>query len=184
MRSTRPIERAGAVESLMPNALSRTTVMKPAEARPEWFVLDAQGLTVGRLATQIATVLMGKHKPQYTPHVDTGDYVIVVNADQVRFSGGTMSHARHEHFTTKMAKKVYRWHTQWPGGLREVAAINLWEKHPEAVLKKAVQRMMPKSALGKRMLDKLKLYAGTTHPHQAQQPKPFPEHLLPKKSDK
>jgi large subunit ribosomal protein L13 len=79
-----------------------------------------------------------------------------------------------------MAKKSYRWHTQWPGGLREISAINLWEKSPEAVLLKAVRRMMPKSALGKRMLDKLKLYSGETHPHQAQQPKPFPEHLLPK----
>lgn len=170
----------GPAEIAMTSVMPKTTVLKPAETRPEWYVVDAKGMTVGRLATQIATVLMGKHKPQYTPHVDSGDYVIVVNVDQVRFSGGQMAHARHEHFTTKMAKKSYRWHTQWPGGLREISAINLWEKSPEAVLLKAVRRMMPKSALGKRMLDKLKLYSGETHPHQAQQPKPFPEHLLPK----
>lgn len=163
----------------MSNAMSKTTLIKPAEVSPEWFVVDAAGMTVGRLATQIATVLMGKHKPTYTPSVDTGDYVVVVNADQVRFSGSQMSHAKHEHFTAKMSKKSYRWHTQWPGGLREVAAIDLWEKNPEAILLKAVRRMMPKSAMGKRMLDKLKLYNGANHPHQAQQPQPFPAHLLP-----
>ena len=123
---------------------------------------------------------MGKHKPEYTPSVDTGDFVIVVNAGQAKFSGSQMAHSKHESFTTKMSKKSYRWHTQWPGGLREISAINLWEKQPEAILKKAVQRMMPKSALGKRMLDKLKLYPGAEHPHQAQQPLPFPEYLLPK----
>jgi large subunit ribosomal protein L13 len=122
---------------------------------------------------------MGKHKPEYTPSVDTGDYVVVVNVEQVRFSGSQMSHAKHEGFSTKMSKKAYRWHTQWPGGLREVSAIDLWTKQPESILKKAVQRRMPKSALGKRMLDKLKLYAGPNHPHQAQQPLPLPEYLMP-----
>src|SRR4029078_13526559 len=129
----------------------------------------------GRLATQLATVLMGKHKPEYTPNVDTGDFVVVVNADQVRFSGGAKTHGKHTHFSIKMSKKTYRWHTQWPGGLREVAAIDMWTKKPESILLKAVQRMMPKSALGKRMLDKLKLYNGPNHPHQAQQPQPLPD---------
>jgi large subunit ribosomal protein L13 len=164
----------------MTNPMPKTTLVKPADVQPKWYVVDAAGQTVGRLATQIATVLMGKHKPEYTPNVDTGDFVVVVNAEQVRFSGGQMSHAQHEHFSTKMAKKSYRWHTQWPGGLREVAAIDLWSKQPEAILLKAVKRMMPKNALGKRMLDKLKLYAGPNHPHQAQQPAAFPEYLMPR----
>ncbi len=163
----------------MTSAMSKTTLIKPAELNPQWFVVDAEGMTVGRLATQLATVLMGKHKPSYTPNVDTGDYIIVLNADKVRFSGGQMSHAKNENFTTKMAKKSYRWHTQWPGGLREITAIQLWEKQPEGILLKAVKRMLPKSALGKRMLDKLKLFNGSDHPHQSQQPLPFPEYLLP-----
>jgi len=162
--------------------MPKTTLIKPAEINPEWYVVDATGLTVGRLATQIATVLMGKHKPTYTPSVDTGDFVIVVNAEQIRFSGSKMAHPKNDNFSIKMSKKFYRWHTQWPGGLREISAINLWEKNPEEILRKAVQRMMPKSAMGKRMLDKLKLYAGTSHPHQAQQPQPFPPHLLPAQS--
>lgn len=159
--------------------MQKTSIVKPAERKPEWYLVDASGLTVGRLATQIATVLMGKHKPQYTPFVDTGDYVIVINAGQVKFSGNQMSHGENENFSTKMAKKSYRWHTQWPGGLREVTAIQLWEKRPEEILRLAVRRMMPKSALGKRMLDKLKLYVGPSHPHQSQQPQPLPEHLMP-----
>lgn len=167
----------------MTSAMDKTSVIKPADAKPEWYVVDVAGMTVGRIATRIATVLMGKHKPQYTPNVDTGDYVIVVNADKVLFSGSKMSHEKHENFSTKMAKKSYRWHTQWPGGLREVAAIDLWEKHPDAILLKAVRRMMPKSAIGKRMLDKLKLYNGPDHPHQAQKPTPLPEHLMPATKD-
>ncbi len=163
----------------MSDPMSKTTLVKPAEINPEWFIIDVAGMTVGRVATQIATVLMGKHKPQYTPSVDTGDFVIVVNADQVLFSGSKMSHDKHEHFSTKMAKKFYRWHTQWPGGLREISAIDLWTKQPDAILLKAVRRMMPKSAMGKRMLDKLKLYSGPNHPHQAQRPSPFPEYLMP-----
>ena len=159
--------------------MQKTSIVKPAERKPEWYVVDASGMTVGRLATQIATVLMGKHKPQYTPHVDTGDYVIVVNAAQVKFSGSKMAHTENDQFSSKMSKKSYRWHTQWPGGLREVSAIQLWEKKPEEILRLAVRRMMPKSALGKRMLDKLKLYVDANHPHQSQQPAPLPEHLMP-----
>jgi large subunit ribosomal protein L13 len=166
----------------MSSAMSKTTLIKPADVKPGWFVVDAAGQTVGRLATQIATVLMGKHKPEYTPSVDTGDFVIVVNAGQVRFSGSKMAHDKHEHFSVKMSKKSYRWHTLWPGGLKEIGAIELWEKKPEAILLKAVQRMLPKSAMGKRMLDKLKLFADSNHPHQAQQPRPFPDYLMPKKT--
>ncbi len=149
-------------------------------AEPRWYVIDATGMVVGRLATQIATVLMGKHRPEYTPHVDTGDYVIVINADKVQFSGDEMKHKSHEHFTTKMSKKSYTWYTGWPGGQRHIDAIDLWSKKPNEILKLAVKRMMPKNALARHMFDKLKLFSGPTHPHQAQQPEPFPEHLLPR----
>lgn len=157
----------------------QTSFVKPADCKPEWFVIDAEGQIVGRLATKIATVLMGKHKPSYTPHVDTGDYVVVINADKVRFSGSAMVHEKHESFTNKMAAKKYKWYTGWAGGGREISAINLWEKRPEDILLKAVKRMMPKNALARHMLDKLKLYSGTEHPHQAQQPQPIPAHLMP-----
>ena len=126
----------------------RTTFLKPADvtaAKKEWYVVDADGQIVGRLATQIATVLMGKHKPTYTPHVDTGDFVIVLNADKVRFGGRQMVHPEHRFFTTKMAKKKYWWVTGWPGGLRNVSAIDLWKRKPEAILRNAVKRMLPKN---------------------------------------
>jgi len=161
----------------------QTSFVKPADVQPEWYVVDAEDQIVGRLATKIATVLMGKHKPAYTPHVDTGDYVVVLNADKVRFSGSAMVHKDHAGFTTKMAAKKYKWYTGWVGGGREISAINLWEKRPEDILLKAVKRMMPKNALAKHMLDKLKLYSGTEHPHQAQQPKTFPGHLMPATRD-
>lgn len=164
----------------------RTTFLKPADRgqggnhQPKWYVVDATGMTVGRLATRLATVLMGKHRPDYTPHVDTGDYVIVVNADKVQFSGGRMAHEQHPHFTTKMSKKSYMWFTGFPSGQRHITAINLWEKKPTQVLLLAVKRMMPKNALATHMLDKLKLFAGPNHTHQAQQPEPLPAYLLPK----
>lgn len=154
-------------------------MLKPAEVEPEWFVIDADGMVVGRLATQIATVLMGKHRPDYTPHVLCGDYVIVLNADKVRFTGGGVVH-EHEYATTKMARKKYVWYTGYPGGQRNISALKLWEKKPTEVLRMAVKRMLPKTALGRHMLDRLKLYTGTEHPHQAQQPQPFPEPLLRK----
>lgn len=156
-----------------------TSHVKPAQRDPKWFVIDAEGLVVGRLATQIATVLMGKHKPEYSPHLDMGDYVVVTNVDKVRFSGGSMAHEKHEFFTTKMSRKVYRWHSLWPGGLKTVSAINMWSKKPDQILLKAVKRMLPKNALARHMLDKLKLYAGPNHPHQSQQPQQFPEYLHP-----
>lgn len=163
----------------------RTSVLKPAEvavngsAAPKWYVIDAQGQVVGRLATQIATVLMGKHKPTYTPHVESGDCVVVLNADKVKFLGGEMVHPRNENYSTKMAAKRYYRHSQFPGGLKEIAAVDLWDKHPTDLLKLAVKRMLPKNAMARHMLDKLHLYVGDQHPHQAQKPQPFPEHLLP-----
>ena len=164
----------------------QTSFVKPADCRqggahaPKWFVIDAEGMVVGRLATQLAIVLMGKHKPEYTPHVDTGDYVIVLNADKVRFTGGEMVHKDYDHYTTKMAKKSYVWFTGWPSGQRTIKALDLWSKKPNEILHLAVKRMLPKNALARHMLDKLKLVTGTSHPYQAQQPVPFPEHLLPK----
>jgi len=164
----------------------RTTFLKSADvavagaAAPQWFVIDAENQVVGRLATQIATVLMGKHKPSYTPHVDSGDYVVVVNADKVKFVGNEMVHPRHKYYTDKMAEKRYFRHSMFPGGLKEIPAVNLWDKCPTEILRLAVKRMLPKNALARHKLeDKLKLYAGPDHPHQAQQPQAFPEHLLP-----
>lgn len=165
----------------------QTTFMKATDrahggkCEPTWFVVDASGMIVGHLATRLATILMGKHKPEYTPHVDTGDYVIVLNADKVRFTGRPIKHDQNQHFTTKMAQKVYTRYTGWPGGQRKTSAINMWSKKPNEILKLAVKRMLPKNALARHMLDKLKLFAGPAHTHQAQQPLPLPEHLFPKR---
>ena len=164
----------------------QTTFMKAADrvqggkCEPRWFVIDGSGLVVGHLATKIATVLMGKHRPEYTPHVDTGDYVIVINADKVRFTGRPIKHEANEHFTKKMAQKKYTWYTGWPGGQRHIGAIEMWAKKPTEILKLAVKRMLPKNALARHMLDKLKLFVGPEHPHQAQQPLPLPAFLQPK----
>lgn len=148
--------------------------MKPAEADPKWFVVDADGQVVGRLATRLATVLMGKHKPTYTPHVACGDFVIVLNADKVRFSGAKMSHESHPHFTQKMAAKTYDYYTGYPGGRRVQTGKEVLAKHPTQILEEAVRRMLPKNKLRSVMLSRLKLYAGDAHPHQAQQPQPLP----------
>ena len=163
----------------------RTTFLKSADLEtpksahaPQWYVLDASGMTVGRVATQIATVLMGKHKPSYTPHVDSGDFVVVLNADRVKFVGGEMVHPSMPNFTTKTSTKEYYRHSQYVGGLKRLSAEQMWAKHPTSILELAVRRMLPKNALARHQLDKLKLYVGDTHPHQSQQPKPFPEHLL------
>jgi large subunit ribosomal protein L13 len=151
--------------------VSKTTLLKSTDVKPEWFLFDGDGLVVGRLATKIATILMGKHKPTYTAHVDTGDYVIVVNCEKVRFGGRPMASDSHPYFTDKQLKKEYDYYTRHPGGRKVQTAAELFSKHPELVLELAVKRMLPKSALGKRMLDKLKLYVGPNHPHSAQQPK-------------
>jgi large subunit ribosomal protein L13 len=164
--------------------MQSTTFLKPADLEagphaPKWFVVDAEGMVVGRLATQIATVLMGKHKPDYTPHLVTGDYVVVVNADKVRFVGNEMVHADHKYFSTKMQKKTYFTHSNYPGGLKEVTAIQMWEKKPTEVLELAVKRMLPKNAMARYRMDRLKMYVGPDHPHQAQQPQAWPDYLLP-----
>jgi len=137
---------------------------KPADAEQQrrWFVADAKGQVLGRLAVRIATVLMGKHKPIYTPHLDCGDYVIVLNAGQVKLTG------------KKSENMVYQRYSGYPGGQKTIPVKRVLERHPERVLREAVRRMLPKNRLARRMLNKLKLYTGDTHPHQAQQPEPLP----------
>jgi len=136
----------------------RTYQQKPSEVRRRWFVVDAQGKVLGRLASQVAAILRGKHKPTFTPHVDGGDFVIVVNAEKVRLTG------------RKLERKVYYWHTGYPGGIKSATAGQLLQTKPEELFRLAVQRMLPKTALGRRMLRKLKVYRGPNHPHAAQQP--------------
>jgi large subunit ribosomal protein L13 len=134
---------------------------KAGELAKHWYVIDAEGMVVGRLAAQIAPILMGKHRPTYTPHIDTGDYVIVTNVDKVVFTG------------EKWRQKSYQRYSGYPGGQKEEVAWKLFQRRPERILELAIQRMMPKNKLGRHMLDKLKLYAGPNHPHQAQQPIPL-----------
>lgn len=132
---------------------------KPQDVERKWHVVDATDKVVGRLASDIAVILMGKHKPIYTPHIDTGDFVIVVNASKVHFSGN------------KWDKKEYTWYTGYPGQ-RSIKAKDRFAKHPELILREAVRRMLPKNKLGRKMLSKLKIYAGPDHDHQSQQPVP------------
>ncbi len=136
----------------------KTFTAKPAEVRRDWFVVDAEGKTLGRLATEIARRLRGKHKAEYTPHVDTGDYIVVVNAEKIHVSGN------------KAAAKQYYRHTGYPGGLRSMNFEKLIDHAPERVLEIAVKGMLPKGPLGRAMHKKMKVYAGTEHPHAAQQP--------------
>lgn len=139
----------------------KTISIKPEEVQREWWVVDAEGKTLGRLATQIATILRGKHKPYYTPHVDCGDYVIVINAEKVAVTGN------------KLDQKMYYRHSGYPGGLKQRTLREQLQRHPELVIEKAVKGMLPKNRLGRKMFKKLKVYAGPEHPHQAQQPKPL-----------
>ncbi len=157
--------------------MRKTYMAKKEEVRPQWFVVDADKQIVGRLAAKLAVVLMGKHKPTYTPHVDCGDYIVVLNVERVRFSGRPLAHPRHPYFSSKMLSKTYDRYTGYPGGRRIETAADVWERKPEFILHEAVRRMLPKNKLGKAMLKKLKLYTGTEHPHQAQQPEQLPEHL-------
>lgn len=159
--------------------MTRTYMAKKEEVVPDWYVVDGDNQIVGRLATKLAMVLMGKHKPTYTPHVNCGDYVIVVNADKVRFSGAPLEHRQYPYATVKMAEKTYERYSGYPGGRLVQSGIQVWEKEPERILREAVRRMLPKNRLGRRMLDRLKLYCGPDHPHQAQQPQDMPAHLLP-----
>ena len=134
---------------------------KANELAPQWYVIDATEAVVGRLAAQIAPILMGKHRPTYTPHIDTGDYVIVTNVDKVVFTGN------------KWQQVVYQRYSGYPGGQKEEVAWKLFEHHPDRILYEAVRRMMPKSKMGRHMMSKLKLFVGDQHPHQAQQPIPL-----------
>jgi len=136
----------------------KTLSAKPAEVQHDWYVVDASGKTLGRLATEIARSLRGKHKTSYTPHVDTGDYIVVINAEEITVTG-----------KQSQDKKYYR-HTEFPGGLKETNFEKLIAHKPEAVLEKAVKGMLPKGPLGYAMIKKMKVYAGTEHPHTAQQP--------------
>ena len=136
-----------------------TFTAKTDEIKHGWFVVDAQGKVLGRLATQIAARLRGKHKPEYTPHVDTGDFVVVVSVDKLRVTG------------RKRERKIYYRHTEVPGDIKKTNFAKLHAAKPERVLQKAVKGMLPKGPLGYAMLRKLKVYAGATHPHSAQQPK-------------
>lgn len=139
----------------------KTFMAKPAEVERKWYVVDAEGQTLGRFASQVAAVLRGKHKPTYTPNVDCGDYVIVINADKIELTG------------KKWQKKMYRRHSGYPGGLKSTRYEEVLDKHPERIIEKAVRGMLPKNSLGRQMYKKLKVYAGPDHKHQAQQPEPL-----------
>ncbi|MCO4321442.1 50S ribosomal protein L13 [Aliidiomarina quisquiliarum] len=137
----------------------KTFVAKPATVKRDWFVVDAAGKTLGRIATEIAVRLRGKHKPEYTPHVDTGDYIIVINAEKVTVTGN------------KAKDKIYHSHSGYPGGLKSISFEKLQAKKPEMIIEAAVKGMLPRGPLGRDMFRKLKVYAGPEHNHSAQQPK-------------
>ena len=137
----------------------KTFSAKAEEINREWFLIDAEGKTLGRMASEIALRLRGKHKPEFTPHVDTGDYIVVVNAEKVAVTGN------------KLNDKMYHHHTGYVGNLKSINLKDLLEKHPERVIEKAVKGMLPKNSLGRQMYRKLKVYAGPEHPHAAQEPK-------------
>ena len=137
----------------------KTYSAKPSEIDKPWFVIDAEGVVLGRLAVVIANRLRGKHKPTYTPHMDCGDHIVVINAEKVHLTGN------------KRADKIFHWHTGYPGGIKSrTMAQRLDGKHPERVILKAVERMVPRGPLGRRQMSNLRVYAGTEHPHEAQQP--------------
>lgn len=136
----------------------KSYMAKNEENEQKWYLVDAQGQTVGRIATKIATILRGKGKPSFTPHADNGDFVVVVNADKVRFSG------------RKLTQKTYYWHTGYPGGIKSITADKLLEKDPGEVLRKAVWGMLPKNKWQKKLIQRLKVYNTNDHPHLAQQP--------------
>lgn len=138
-----------------------TTMAKAESVKRSWWVIDAANQRVGRIAVVIATILRGKHKPEYTPHCDTGDFVVVINVDKITFTG------------TKMDNKEYQNYSHYAGGLRRVTARELLSRQPERILREAVRRMVPRNPLGRRQMTKLNVYAGDKHPHQAQQPQTF-----------
>ncbi|UCC63123.1 MAG: 50S ribosomal protein L13 [Anaerolineae bacterium] len=136
----------------------KTYTVKPGDIDRQWYLVDAEGKTLGRLASRIAAILKGKHKPMYTPHADVGDYVVVINAGKIHVTG------------RKMLQKIYYRHSGYPGGLRSVSLRDLLERHPTRAVEFAVRGMLPKNRLGRRMFKKLKVYARSDHPHQAQKP--------------
>jgi large subunit ribosomal protein L13 len=142
-------------------AATKTYIPKATEIERRWYVVDAEGLTLGRLATQVATIIRGKHKPSFTPHLDVGDYVIVVNAEKVHVTGN------------KEEQKFYYRHSGYPGGFRSTSLRDQLDKHPERVIETAVKGMLPHTNLGRDQLKKLKVFAGPNHPHTAQQPTPL-----------
>ena len=139
----------------------KTFSAKPETVQRDWFVVDAENKTLGRLATEVARRLRGKHKPEFTPHVDTGDYIVVVNAEKIKVTGN------------KASDKMYYRHTEYPGGLKSASFDDMIERTPERVIELAVKGMLPRNPLGRAMYRKLKVYAGTEHPHGAQQPQPL-----------
>jgi large subunit ribosomal protein L13 len=139
----------------------KTYSTKPSEIEREWYVVDAEGQTLGRLASEIAKILKGKHKPIYAPHLDTGDFVVVINAEKIHVTG------------RKMDQKMYYRHSGYPGGLTAITLRDQLKRHPTRVIRSAVKGMLPHNRLGRAMMRKLKVYAGGSHPHQAQQPRPL-----------
>lgn len=139
----------------------KTLSIKQEDVRRSWYVIDATDRTLGRLSTQIAIRIRGKHKAEFTPHVDTGDYVVVINAEKVRVTGN------------KLNDKIYNHHTGFPGGIKSISLAKVMQKSPEKAVEMAVKGMMPKGKLGRSMISKLKVYAGSEHPHAAQQPQPL-----------
>jgi len=139
----------------------KTFSTTPKDIEREWFIVDAEGQILGRLATQVASILRGKQKPYFVPYLDTGDHVVIVNAENIRVTGN------------KLEQKVYTRYTGWPGGLRSVTLKDRMEKEPDQVVRGAIKGMLPRGPLGRQMLRKLHVYAGNEHPHQAQQPKPL-----------
>ncbi len=139
----------------------KTYMAKSETLKRDWYVVDAEGMVLGRLSSQVAAILRGKHKPIYTPHVDTGDHVIIINADKVILTG------------KKLDQKKYYRHTGYPGGLRETSYRTLMQTKPEFAVYESIRRMMPKGPLGRKMLTKLRVYAGPSHQHDAQQPQPL-----------
>ena len=141
--------------------MEKTYVTKAGDIERQWYVVDAEGQNLGRLASRIATILRGKHKPIFTPGLDTGDYVIVLNAGKIAVTGN------------KLNEKIYYRHSNYPGGLKSINLKDQLDQHPERVLQSAVKGMLPKGRLGRALIKKLKVYAGAEHPHEAQQPKPL-----------
>lgn len=143
-------------------AMNRQTYQaKPGQVAQNWLLVDASGQTLGRLSSKLATIIMGKHKPEYTPQTDVGDFVVIINADKIRLTGN------------KADNKIFMTYSGYPGGEKRTTYRTMLEKKPELLLERAVRRMLPRNKLARHMLDKLKIYRGTEHPHQAQQPQPL-----------